>query len=172
MADLSASVLPAHPVPGADDRPSWQCLFDAGLTVYQAARLRLQCRDVGYAWASKRGLKWPADPGGAVANAPRVAVADLPPLPPVAPDQIDLRACRQLWCEVMLIMWRDVFPERPVAAYHNIVSNGPPSGAVHRTALLWFGSRDFHMVCALAGLDGSAVLDRFRARCLERGITP
>lgn len=32
-----------------------------------------------------------------------------------------------------------------------------------REAEGWIGSRDFHMVCALAGLDGAAVLARFRA---------
>lgn len=40
---------------------------------------------------------------------------------------------------------------------------GPAKQAAIREAQAWIGSRDFFMVCALAGLDGAAVLDRWRA---------
>lgn len=60
-------------------------------------------------------------------------MTDLPPEPAA-----DARACRQLWCDVLLACLRDAArdPRDP-----------------------WLGSRDYFMVAALAGIDPDAACD-------------
>ncbi|MDN5789037.1 hypothetical protein [Pseudorhodobacter sp.] len=76
------------------------------------------------------------------------------------PMDISPRACRALWASVLLVQWSDAFPESRVTK-----RGGGAFGRRSRDyACDWFGSRDFHQVCALAGLDGSSVMSRFHAR--------
>jgi len=157
----------ARPLPPRFAGPSWEDCFRLGMTVHQAAAARGQDKANGYAWASKRDLKWPPIPGHIDYHGPRKPAADLPPLPPIVPDQLDIRACRELWAEVLLGLWRDVFPEDRVATRHPTYEGARRA----QIAAQWFGSKDFFMVCALAGFDGSAVMDRFRARMGSRGMT-
>ncbi|SIO36772.1 hypothetical protein SAMN05444722_1705 [Rhodovulum sp. ES.010] len=54
--------------------------------------------------------------------------------------------CRALWCAVLWEGWC------------NAHGRGAGLGPVARAqAAAWIGSRDFHMVCALAGIDGEAL---------------
>lgn len=57
------------------------------------------------------------------------------------------RACRALWCAVIEEQLRLALSPRMADRPHQIDS-----------ARRWFGSRDFFMACALAGLDGDWVL--------------
>ncbi|SNT76437.1 hypothetical protein [Paracoccus seriniphilus] len=60
--------------------------------------------------------------------------------------------CRELWCAVLAEAWREAFTTSTTATPRDIA-----------VARRWFGSRDFHTVCALAGLDGDYVMCGFRA---------
>jgi hypothetical protein len=57
------------------------------------------------------------------------------------------RACRALWCAVIEDQFRLAVAPRASDLPREIDS-----------ARRWFGSRDFFMTCALAGLDGAWVL--------------
>lgn len=48
---------------------------------------------------------------------------------------------------------------------------GSTTWAEARAAKAWIGSKDFHIVCALAGLDGSYVLDRIKAGKFRHKLT-
>lgn len=67
-------------------------------------------------------------------------------------DPGDWAKCRALWCSVLLSCVRD-------ALKGNHVDKSTVAQTYVATAG-WIGSRDFHMVCALAGVDGVAVADR------------
>ncbi len=154
-------------LPDDDDGPSWEVCFKYGLTAAQAAALRGLSIKAASNWAWRRGLHWP-DRAETRMNA---VAAEMAPLPPVLPDDLDLPSCRRIWCAVLLGEWRAVFIEdRPRHGAAPWKGRGGGRNPRDMTALRWFGSRDFHMVCALAGFDGMAVLDRFRARCRERGV--
>lgn len=73
-------------------------------------------------------------------------------LPPLDLDEPEAKDCRALWAAVLFEMWRSVFQP------HFDATVGE-----RQQSIAWFGSRDMHMVCALAGLDGDAVRDRFKA---------
>lgn len=86
--------------------------------------------------------------------------------PPVAFDplahRVDARAraCQRLWCAVLLAALED---EARAERRWAVKARG---GAARRIAS-WVGSRDFFTVCALAGVDGPAVLDRWNAGALH-----
>lgn len=65
----------------------------------------------------------------------------------IAEQSIDVVACRALWCAVL---------EEQVNLA--ILNRNTDNLAEVAAARRWFGSRDFYMVCALAGLDGAWVL--------------
>jgi len=67
-------------------------------------------------------------------------------------DHIDPKACKSLWAAVLA--QQEVLALRPTRSMRD-------REVYH--ARQWFGSRDFFTVCDLAGLDGAAMLDRFRA---------
>lgn len=69
---------------------------------------------------------------------------------------IDTAACRALWRWVLASGLRDALGL--AAAGHDKAS----PVAIRNNARAWIGSRDFHMVCALAGEDGSRVEARYR----------
>lgn len=73
--------------------------------------------------------------------------------------EMDPQACRNLWCAVLAAMWD--LATRPCRRDSRSEIEG---------AREWFGSRDFHMVCALAGFDGMAVLERYRGGVTLRVI--
>lgn len=80
-------------------------------------------------------------------------------------DSGQITACRALWQSVLLSCIRAAFEE--VTDYLRLSkSRLAPVKHEKTTAELfqstWIGTRDFHMVCALAGLDGSAVQSRLR----------
>jgi len=60
-------------------------------------------------------------------------------------DSADAAACRALWGEALRLLLIDAF--RDVAG-------------TSRASVSWVGGRDFHMMAALAGLDGTALADR------------
>ncbi len=72
------------------------------------------------------------------------------------------RACRQMWAAVLVQAMRDIFT--PSKAERWEVAR---KRLEHDQALSWLGSADFHKVCALAGLDGSAVEARVRRRLAQ-----
>ncbi|MDB6177921.1 hypothetical protein PAF17_10455 [Paracoccus sp. Z330] len=61
-------------------------------------------------------------------------------------------ACRSLWCAVLVGAWREAFSTSPKATRKDLAA-----------ARRWFGSGDFHTVCALAGFDGDHILGGFEA---------
>ena len=68
----------------------------------------------------------------------------------------DPQGMRGLWAMVLLRLWEDSIELRWCG------TSGVAQRA-HDSAVSWFGSRDFFMVCSLAGLDGQAVLERWKA---------
>lgn len=68
-------------------------------------------------------------------------------------DSGQIAACRGLWNSVLLSCIRSVFGALGV---------GEEQAGNKRLEASWIGSRDFHMVCALCGLDGVAVQSRLR----------
>lgn len=72
------------------------------------------------------------------------------------------KAHRQLWQSVLLQAARDIL--------RTATSKYGCDEADHRAALAWVGTRDFHLVCALAGMDGSAVAGQMQ-RMLRRVAT-
>lgn len=78
-------------------------------------------------------------------------------------DPADMLRCRMMWCAVLSVCIHAVLTqalrERP-----------PTRDERHRSSRLrqrdlpdgWIGSRDFHMICALAGFDGVAMAERLR----------
>lgn len=82
-------------------------------------------------------------------------MADFAPLLRPVLD-LDPTACRALWCSVLAAGWLDAFPAGDGGVFHYRQSV--------QLARQWFGSAGFFEVCALAGFEGHAVLDKFRAR--------
>ena len=70
---------------------------------------------------------------------------------PFLVSEVDVRACRALWCAVLIEHWNlAVAPgqgEQPYAVDY---------------AQRWFGSADFHEVCDMAGVGGEDVLRAYR----------
>lgn len=58
----------------------------------------------------------------------------------------DVSVCRHVWQAVLAQAIRDIFT---VTDNYKTVSKNEA-----RTARAWIGTKDFHMVCALAGVDG------------------
>ena len=69
------------------------------------------------------------------------------------------RALQYLWLCVVAQALRDIF--------RTAASRDGCSDQEHAAALAWIGRRDFHQVCAMAGLDGPAVAQRIRQRLQE-----
>ena len=67
----------------------------------------------------------------------------------------DPEGLRGLWASVLLRAWEDSIELRWCGTY------GVAQRA-HDSADAWFGTRDFYAVCALAGLDGAAVYERWK----------
>lgn len=82
---------------------------------------------------------------------------------------IEVDACQRLWSAVLGDFWDESFCTKGRAASLRVRSKKRgtlPYGVVatareHDSALAWFGSRDFEMVCAFLGLDHEAVLNRW-----------
>lgn len=74
-------------------------------------------------------------------------------------EEICPSACRALWIGVLNQQFELI--ARPTASDrdHEI-----------RKARIWFGSEDFHMVCALAGLDSQWVMVNVRHRLQQLGV--
>ncbi|WP_339855878.1 hypothetical protein [Roseovarius nubinhibens] len=77
----------------------------------------------------------------------------------VTDDEIDPRSCRALWCAVLQELFR--LAVAPRASDHATET---------ATARRWFGSKDFFMVCSLAGVDGAWVLWGVRRHLEEQGV--
>lgn len=80
------------------------------------------------------------------------------------PAQLAAQAqtCRHLWAAVLVQAMRDIFTPINAEAYEVARYR-----MQNRQAIAWLGSRDFHQVCALAGLDGTAVEARVRRRLAQ-----
>lgn len=63
--------------------------------------------------------------------------------------------CRKLWAAIMLRALND--------ASCATGARREEQAEIVRKAQAWIGTRDFHACCALAGLNGVAVAERFRA---------
>lgn len=75
-------------------------------------------------------------------------------------DSGQIEACRKLWCQVLLSCVR--------AALNVDGSNDRQNS--RPVPFDWIGSRDFHMICALAGFDGVAVAERLQSEDLIADI--
>ena len=67
-----------------------------------------------------------------------------------------------------LRLWQSVIGQALRDIFRTAKSRDGCSDGEHRAALAWIGARDFHKVCALAGLDGTAVEQAVRRRLRER----
>lgn len=74
-------------------------------------------------------------------------------------QDIDPRACRALWCAVVEEQLRLAVSPRVADRPYEVDS-----------ARRWFGTRDFFMACALAGVDGEWVLWGVRKHPALRGV--
>lgn len=75
-------------------------------------------------------------------------------------QDIDPRACRAVWCAVIDAQFSLAVDPKLADRPHEVAS-----------ARRWFGSRDFFMVCALAGLDGNWVLRGVRRQLKIAGVS-
>lgn len=153
-------------LPRIRSKISWESCHADGMTMTKAARVMRSSHVLAHRWAQANGKDWPASKHAYVKP-------DVPaPLPPMKLDEIDARACQSLWAWVLLAHWRDVFPgdsERPL--YRSVGSNA--NSRAREVALAWFGTKDFFHVAAMAGFDGTAIMDRLRARLgSEFGVQP
>lgn len=73
----------------------------------------------------------------------------------------EAEVCRRLWVAVVAQAAHDLLAPRLRGIQPN--AEATARGQV----LAWLGSRDFHRVCALAGLDGATVAARLRAARME-----
>lgn len=85
-------------------------------------------------------------------------------------DVGDARACKELFGEVLLVGLRDVLTGEFSAARAKLAGKCRVSDS-------WVGTRDFHTVCALAGIDGLALAQRLanpaqRAEMAKRLLDP
>lgn len=78
----------------------------------------------------------------------------------------DAEACRQVWLSVLSQVMRDLFA--PSGNNEPVYRGATGRALLRREAESWIGSRDFYRVCALAGLDGTKVEARVRARLAEQ----
>lgn len=69
--------------------------------------------------------------------------------------EVNAQACRALWCSVIREILDQALLTRATwtVTHHDI-----------DRSRAWFGSRDFYVCCALAGLDGDYILDGVRRR--------
>ncbi len=83
-------------------------------------------------------------------------------------DKVAAERCRQIWCSVVLQAASDILamPKR-----YDGAAVARPSTTEQWQAVGWLGSRDFRLVCTLAGLDAGAVEQGLRGRLaqIERG---
>jgi hypothetical protein len=70
--------------------------------------------------------------------------------------------CRSLWAAVLAEQLRLATLPRPTHFDTELDIYRPRK---------WFGFRDFHMVCALAGLDGDWILKGYRNKMAEMQVT-
>lgn len=76
----------------------------------------------------------------------------------------DPAACAELWCAVLWVSLTDVAEEERYGTSKRLANAG--RGASKH----WVGSRDFRMVCALAGLDPDAVEQAVRRGQLDLAV--
>lgn len=72
--------------------------------------------------------------------------------------QMDEVAARELWCAVLMEMYRCAMRKRRSDYSFQI-----------NEARRWFGTRDFYEVCRLAGVDGDYILDGVRRAAARVG---
>lgn len=127
--------------------PSFEECHAAGMTCAEATAARgLRSQSSARAWEHHTGKSFARD-----MRRWKMAQAE-EPLPEFDFEEPEARDCRALWAAVLFEMWRVVFQP------HFDTAVGE-----RQQSIAWFRSRDMHMVCALAGLDGEAVRDRFNA---------
>jgi hypothetical protein len=114
------------------------------------ARHKIALRGMGAQAAKNRGRK-----GGPHA----IVMPDAADLPPIDDANVDPAGCRGLWQSVLLEQVRLALT---VGAYGGDGGFGYSNPHDQARARDWFGTRDFHMVCALAGLEGDVVLQGFQ----------
>lgn len=133
---------------------------DAGLTVREvAAKHGWRGSSVRNACARHKILLkgMGTQPGKASKGA--VKAPELPPLLPINHRNADPVACSALWKAVLLEQLRLALT---VGAYGGDGGVGYSNPIEQARARDWFGSKDFYMTCALAGLEGDAVLQGYQ----------
>lgn len=132
---------------------SWEECHAAGMTAIEAAQARGCNKWNAYKWASDNGVSWVK----ITPDYSNRAKTSAPPLDaPLSEPDVD--ACRKLWIEVLADQWSAAFPEFRVNTRYAVTEHH-----IDYDARAWFGTRDCATVCALAGLDSEAVMDRFYA---------
>lgn len=154
----------------------WASLHAAGMTATQAARACGRTVAAAYDWARKAGAAWPNAREGelrsvAVAEAAARRVAQVERLAELCEtrggpyDAPRVDDCRALWAAVLVEVWQ--IAALPLEAKAHLRGGNAVKAEEVAQCRRWFGSRDFHLVCAFIGADSDAVLDAFRA-----GVVP
>lgn len=107
------------------------------------------------------GIKLISDGGHGRGNA-TTPMQDAADLLPIDDSDVDRVGCMNLWRSVLLEQARLALTVGAFAGCH-----GYSNPAERRIARAWFGTREFHTVCALAGFDGDAVLDGYNRQLVE-----
>ncbi len=83
-------------------------------------------------------------------------------------DPADAYRCRAMWCGVLIACLSSAITEflQPRALPEEKHTNRRDLRGETGIAPRWIGSRDFHMICALAGFDGVAIRERLQ-RAME-----
>lgn len=74
---------------------------------------------------------------------------------------MDLAACRALWCAVIQEQFALAMRPVPTQMDRAYEIDG---------ARRWFGSRDYHIACSLAGVDAAKLLTGVERRFAESGV--
>lgn len=72
----------------------------------------------------------------------------------------EARSCQALWASVLHMALEDEVKDWK--RYSEWMELPPSGGPLLRRPERWVGSGEFYVVCALAGLDGDAVLERWQ----------
>jgi hypothetical protein len=134
---------------------------DRGLTPSQLAR-EIDCKRVSVSNACRKfNIYLSLRHGTNRANATR-PMPDEKDLPPIDDSHVDPAGCANLWRAVLM---EHLALALTVGAFNGQTGYSNPH--LQAQARAWFGTRDFHMVCALAGFDGDFILRGYRARLAE-----
>lgn len=182
---LSERVAPIEPEKTARGT-DWAALHAQGLTLAEAASAAGKSHGAAWFWAASNKVRWAGAPQNSTKRKITRADEIARSLPPPDDADIDPMGCRRLWSAVLWHEWNTLFavarefPRKPSRERHVVDARhrqhlDQQEASVARArayerdkARRWFGTEDFRIVCALAGVDADFVMMRFRAALAAR----